>query len=54
MTASAYYADLQAACDVLCALWLAQGTIDLTGGFVDITDDHDPITCEVLEDAHAG
>ena len=44
-----YYAELQAKCDALCEQWRAMQFIDTTG-FVDLTEDLDPISAAVLEE----
>lgn len=45
--------DLQAKCDELVRQWQDGCAIDLTTtGFVDLTDDHDPISGTVLEESH--
>lgn len=44
------WADLQSKCDELVAQWREQGCVDLTDGFIDIRNEHDPITGTVLED----
>lgn len=40
--------DLQTQCDELVERW-RDGFVDTTG-FVDLTQDHDPVTTEVLEE----
>ena len=42
--------DLQAKCDELVRQWRDGITVDLTAGYVDVTEDHDPVGGGVLEE----